>query len=56
VRLLQQQLAQLNYDNGPTTGIENADTVHAIQYLQRDETANGMVGTVNGLAHWRRVS
>jgi hypothetical protein len=36
VRLLQQQLAQLNYYDGPITGVENSNTVHAIQYLQRD--------------------
>jgi hypothetical protein len=36
VKLLQQQLAQLNYYDGPITGFENTNTVHAIQYLQRD--------------------
>jgi peptidoglycan hydrolase-like protein with peptidoglycan-binding domain len=36
VKLLQQQLAQLNYYDGPVTGVENTNTVHAIQYLQRD--------------------
>ncbi|TCC45743.1 hypothetical protein E0H75_28890 [Kribbella capetownensis] len=36
VKSLQQQLAQLNYYDGPITGVENANTVHAIQYLQRD--------------------
>ena len=36
IRLLQQQLAQLNYYDGPNTGVENANTVQAIQYLQRD--------------------
>lgn len=36
VKSLQQQLAQLNYYDGPITGVENANTVQAIQYLQRD--------------------
>ncbi len=36
VKLLQQQLAQLNYYNGSITGYENAQTVDAIRYLQRD--------------------
>jgi peptidoglycan hydrolase-like protein with peptidoglycan-binding domain len=36
VKLLQQQLAQLNYYNGSITGYENAQTVNAIRYLQRD--------------------
>ena len=36
VKLLQQQLAQLNYYDGPITGVENTNTVQAIQYLQRD--------------------
>lgn len=36
VKSLQQQLAQLNYYDGPSRGIENTNTVHAIQYLQRD--------------------
>jgi peptidoglycan hydrolase-like protein with peptidoglycan-binding domain len=36
VKSLQQQLAQLNYYDGPITGIENTNTINAIQYLQRD--------------------
>ncbi|MFI7065849.1 peptidoglycan-binding protein [Kribbella sp. NPDC050124] len=36
MELLQQQLAQLNYYNGPITGYQNAGTVNAIMYLQRD--------------------
>ncbi|TCC64221.1 peptidoglycan-binding protein [Kribbella pittospori] len=36
VKLLQQQLAQLNYYNGSITGYENAQTINAITYLQRD--------------------
>jgi peptidoglycan hydrolase-like protein with peptidoglycan-binding domain len=36
IKLLQQQLAQLNYYDGPITGVENVNTVQAIQYLQRD--------------------
>ncbi|WP_433167570.1 peptidoglycan-binding domain-containing protein [Kribbella sp. CA-247076] len=36
VKLLQQQLAQLNYYNGPITGYENTGTINAIKYLQRD--------------------
>ncbi|MFG1627425.1 peptidoglycan-binding protein [Kribbella sp. NPDC049227] len=36
VKSLQQQLAQLNYYDGPVTGIENTNTMYAIQYLQRD--------------------
>ena len=33
---LQQQLAQLNYYDGPITGYSNAQYIQAIQYLQRD--------------------
>ena len=36
VRLLQQQLAQLNYYEGPINGIDSAQVHQAIQYLQRD--------------------
>ena len=36
VKLLQQQLAQLNYYNGSITGYENAADRDAIGYLQRD--------------------
>jgi len=36
VKLLQQQLAQLHYYNGPITGVESTSTVQAIEYLQRD--------------------
>jgi len=36
IRLLQQQLAQLHYYDGPITGYQNAQTIQAIQYLQRD--------------------
>lgn len=36
IKLLQQQLAQLNYYDGPITGYENTQTVNAITYLQRD--------------------
>ncbi|MEV0291892.1 peptidoglycan-binding domain-containing protein [Kribbella sp. NPDC050820] len=36
VKLLQQQLGQLNYYNGPITGYEDTDTVNAIKYLQHD--------------------
>ena len=36
MKMLQQQLAQLNYYNGPITGYENTQTVNAITYLQRD--------------------
>ena len=36
MKLLQQQLAQLNYYNGPITGYENTQTMNAIMYLQRD--------------------
>lgn len=36
VKLLQQQLAQLHYYDGPITGVENSSTVQAITYLQRD--------------------
>jgi hypothetical protein len=36
IRLLQEQLGQLNYYNGPTAGYMNQATVQAIRYLQRD--------------------
>jgi peptidoglycan hydrolase-like protein with peptidoglycan-binding domain len=36
IKLLQEQLGQLNYYNGPTTGYMNHATVQAITYLQRD--------------------
>ena len=36
VKLLQEQLGQLNYYNGPATGYMNHGTVQAIMYLQRD--------------------
>ncbi len=36
VRLLQQQLAQLNYYEGPVNGIDSAQVHQAIEYLQRD--------------------
>jgi hypothetical protein len=36
IRLLQEQLGQLNYYNGPVTGYMNHATVQAIMYLQRD--------------------
>lgn len=36
IESLQRQLAQLNYYNGPITGIMNAQTTDAISYLQRD--------------------
>jgi Putative peptidoglycan binding domain len=36
VRLLQQQLGQLNYYEGPADGIMGTQTIQAIQYLQRD--------------------
>jgi putative peptidoglycan binding protein len=36
IKLLQEQLGQLNYYNGPTTGYMNQATVQAIRYLQRD--------------------
>ncbi|SDG79161.1 peptidoglycan-binding domain-containing protein [Pseudonocardia oroxyli] len=36
VETLQQELGQLNYYEGPDTGIMNAQTTQAITYLQRD--------------------
>lgn len=36
IRLLQQQLAQLNYYEGPVNGIDSAQVHQAIEYLQRD--------------------
>jgi Putative peptidoglycan binding domain len=36
VKTLQQQLAQLNYYEGPADGIMGNQTIQAIQYLQRD--------------------
>jgi peptidoglycan hydrolase-like protein with peptidoglycan-binding domain len=36
IKLLQEQLGQLNYYNGPATGYMNHATVQAIMYLQRD--------------------
>ena len=36
VRLLQQQLAQLNYYEGPINGIDSTQVHQAIEYLQRD--------------------
>jgi peptidoglycan hydrolase-like protein with peptidoglycan-binding domain len=36
IESLQRQLAQLNYYNGPITGIVNTQTTQAITYLQRD--------------------
>jgi peptidoglycan hydrolase-like protein with peptidoglycan-binding domain len=36
VSLLQQQLGQLNYYEGPVNGIWNAQVTQAITYLQRD--------------------
>jgi Putative peptidoglycan binding domain len=36
IKLLQEQLGQLNYYNGPVTGYMNHGTVQAIMYLQRD--------------------
>lgn len=36
IRSVQQQLAQLNYYDGPITGYSNAQYIQAIQYLQRD--------------------
>jgi peptidoglycan hydrolase-like protein with peptidoglycan-binding domain len=36
IKLLQEQLGQLNYYNGPATGYMNHGTVQAIMYLQRD--------------------
>ena len=36
IKLLQEQLGQLNYYNGPATGYMNNSTVQAIRYLQRD--------------------
>lgn len=36
VESLQRELAQLNYYNGPITGVMNTQTSNAIDYLQRD--------------------
>jgi peptidoglycan hydrolase-like protein with peptidoglycan-binding domain len=36
IKLLQEQLGQLNYYNGSTAGYMNHATVQAITYLQRD--------------------
>ena len=36
VRLLQQQLGQLNYYEGPVNGVWNPQVTQAITYLQRD--------------------
>ena len=36
VELLQRELGQLNYYEGPITGYENQATIQAITYLQRD--------------------
>jgi hypothetical protein len=36
IELLQRELGQLNYYEGPITGYENQGTVQAITYLQRD--------------------
>jgi peptidoglycan hydrolase-like protein with peptidoglycan-binding domain len=36
IRLLQQQLAQLNYYEGPINGIDSPQVHQAIEYLQRD--------------------
>ena len=33
---LQRELAQLNYYEGPITGVMNTQTTQAITYLQRD--------------------
>jgi putative peptidoglycan binding protein len=35
IKLVQEQLGQLNYYNGPVTGYMNHGTVQAITYLQR---------------------
>lgn len=36
IETLQKDLGQLNYYEGPVTGVMNAQTTHAITYLQRD--------------------
>jgi hypothetical protein len=36
IKLVQEQLGQLNYYNGPVTGYMNHGTVQAITYLQHD--------------------
>jgi peptidoglycan hydrolase-like protein with peptidoglycan-binding domain len=36
ITTLQQELGQLNYYEGPVTGLMNAQTTQAITYLQRD--------------------
>ncbi|SOD74242.1 putative peptidoglycan binding protein [Jatrophihabitans sp. GAS493] len=56
VRLLQQQLGQLNYYEGPVNGVMNVQTVQAIEYLQRDAGLT-QTGTLNAptdvaLAHY----
>ena len=59
IETLQRELAQLNYYEGPITGIMNAQTTQAITYLQRDAglpqtgqmTAATQVALANFLAH-----
>jgi peptidoglycan hydrolase-like protein with peptidoglycan-binding domain len=36
IETLQKELGQLNYYEGPVTGVMNAQTTQAIEYLQRD--------------------
>ena len=53
IKLLQEQLGQLNYYNGPATGYMNHATVQAIIYLQRDahlpQTGQLNAATENGV-------
>ena len=59
IETLQRELAQLNYYEGPITGIMNAQTTQAITYLQRDAglpqtgqmNAATQVALANFLAH-----
>jgi Putative peptidoglycan binding domain len=56
VKTLQQQLGQLNYYEGPVDGLTGPQTIHAIQYLQRDaglpQTGQMNAATQTALAHF----
>lgn len=55
VKLLQQQLGDLNYYSGPIDGIEGGQTIAAIRYLQRDAhlPQTGVLdrATINAMDH-----
>jgi peptidoglycan hydrolase-like protein with peptidoglycan-binding domain len=56
IKTLQQELGQLNYYEGPVTGIMNTQTTQAITYLQRDagiaQTGTMNTATQAALAHF----